>query len=217
MLNTTKKQLKVNYIFKGQQILIIPEGGNQLKSHSMKCFALIGVVLFLGMVVSPSVNAGVVKDTIKKRVEERNKIIVKGLSNLKDTPTSLPVNISFPVIRIILAILLSILSIIPIIMGLGILAIGSPFAAILYFLFENIDWQLIPIIKWFWSFGFFTSFIFFIVFFFLGMGLISVAGSMLTLAFVLIMDIIAKIIELLISNSNTSLNVGSAIKCKSIS
>jgi hypothetical protein len=61
-----------------------------MKSNAIKCFALIGIVLFLGMVIAPSVNAGVVKDAVKKRVEERKKDFLQNFKELKSHVEILP-------------------------------------------------------------------------------------------------------------------------------
>lgn len=50
-------QLLCNYIFKGEQILIIQEGGNLLKPPASKCFALIGFVLFILLSTTQNVSA----------------------------------------------------------------------------------------------------------------------------------------------------------------
>ena len=51
-----------------------------MKRNQMKWFALIGLLLFLGVAVAPSVNAGIVKKNIKERFENQ-KISLEKVNN----------------------------------------------------------------------------------------------------------------------------------------
>jgi len=82
-----------------------------LKSPAMKCFALIGIVLFLGIAVAPSINAGVVKDAIEKKVKERKENIIHKIESVKsNTNERFQLNNATKIILIIILRIISLVS-----------------------------------------------------------------------------------------------------------
>jgi Na+/glutamate symporter len=61
-----------------------------MKPHGKKCFALIGIILFIGLAVAPSVNAGIFKDAIERRIKDRNINLLKNNEYTRFNQEELP-------------------------------------------------------------------------------------------------------------------------------